>query len=76
MTGQHPTLLPDSRLGPLIAGLGVDPAHLHVLEITPKRVDELATLIRAEIAHPGLSVIVAVRECVEAIKHRRRSGRS
>ena len=76
MTGQQPTLLPDSRLGPLIAGLGVDPAHLHVLEITPKRVDELATLIRTEIAHPGLSVIVAVRECVEAIKHRRRAGRS
>ena len=72
MTGQQPTLLPGSSLQPLIAGLGVDPGHLHVIEITPRRVDELAALLRKERAHHGLSVIVAVRECIEAIRDRRR----
>jgi indolepyruvate ferredoxin oxidoreductase alpha subunit len=75
MTGQQPTVLPESRLEPLIAGLGVDPEHLHVVEITPRRVDELADLLRREMAHPGLSVVVAVRECVEAVKDRRRRER-
>jgi len=72
MTGQQPTLLPSSRLEPLIAGLGVDPDHLRVIEITPRRVPELTAALREEMAHPGLSVIVAVRECVEAIRDRRR----
>ncbi|OFW67121.1 MAG: indolepyruvate ferredoxin oxidoreductase [Actinobacteria bacterium RBG_16_68_21] len=76
MTGQQPTVLPGSRLEPLIAGLGVDREHLHVLEITPKRVGELTGMLRAEMAHPGLSVIIAVRECVEAIKNRHRGGKS
>ncbi len=72
MTGQQPTLLPSSRLEPLIAGLGVDPGHLRVIEITPRRVPELTDALREEMAHPGLSVIVAVRECVEAIRDRRK----
>ncbi|MBP1634728.1 MAG: indolepyruvate ferredoxin oxidoreductase [Acidobacteria bacterium] len=32
MTGGQPTILPSSRLQPLILGLGVDPGHVHVLE--------------------------------------------
>jgi len=71
MTGQQPTLLPGSSLEPLIAGLGIEPGHLHVIEITRQRVAELTNLLRAEMAHPGPSVIVAVRECVEARKDRR-----
>jgi indolepyruvate ferredoxin oxidoreductase alpha subunit len=73
MTGQQPTLLPGSRLEPLIAGLGVDEAHLHVVEVTTARVGELAALLREEMAHEGLSVIVAVKECVEALKDRRKA---
>ena len=72
MTGQQDTLLPGSRLEPIIAGLGVDPAHLHVVEMTAKAVDDLTELLRKEMAHPGLSVIVAAKECVEALKDRRR----
>jgi indolepyruvate ferredoxin oxidoreductase alpha subunit len=72
MTGQQDTLLPGSRLEPIIAGVGVDPAHLHVVEMTPKAVDDLTELLRKEMAHPGLSVIVAAKECVEALKDRRK----
>lgn len=73
MTGQQPTLLPGSSLEPLIAGLGIDPDHLHVMEITRQHVPELTALLRTEMAHPGPSVIVAVRECVEARKDRRQA---
>jgi indolepyruvate ferredoxin oxidoreductase alpha subunit len=70
MTGQQPTLLPGSRLAPIVAGLGVLPEHLHVIEITKRRVPEMAATIRAEMAYNGPSVIIAVKECVEARKDR------
>lgn len=73
MTGQQTTLLPGSRLQPLISGLGVGEDHLHVVEMTAAKVDEVAALIRKEMAYPGLSVIVAVKECVEALKDRRKA---
>ena len=70
MTGQQPTLLPGSRLQPIVAGIGVAPEHLHVIEITKRRVPEMAELIRTEITYAGPSVIIAVKECVEARKDR------
>jgi indolepyruvate ferredoxin oxidoreductase alpha subunit len=74
MTGLQPTVVPDTRLEPILLGLGVDPAHLHVLDVQPHKPDELTAVLRKELEHEGLSVVVAVRECVEAAKHRRRSG--
>lgn len=76
MTGQQPTILDDSRLKPIVLGLGADPDHVHVVEITPRKVDDLAELLRSEIAHEGLSVIIAVRECIELAKDKRRPGES
>ena len=74
MTGLQPTVLPGSRLEPLLRGLGVDPEHLHVVEVAPRRPAALAALLRAELAHPGVSVIVAVRPCVELAKVERREA--
>jgi indolepyruvate ferredoxin oxidoreductase alpha subunit len=74
MTGLQPTVVPDTRLAPILAGLGVDPDHLHVVELRPHRPDGLASLLRKELEHDGLSVIVAVRACVELAKQQRRSG--
>jgi indolepyruvate ferredoxin oxidoreductase alpha subunit len=68
MTGAQPTLLPSSRLVPLVLGLGVDPEHCHVIDAHPRRNAANAAVIRREIEHHGLSVIVAVRECVEAAR--------
>ncbi|MDP2959549.1 MAG: thiamine pyrophosphate-dependent enzyme [Longimicrobiales bacterium] len=71
MTGQQPPVVSHSGLEAVVRGLGVAPDHLHVVPTHPKRVPELADLIRREIAHPGLSVIIAVRECIEsARKHK------
>jgi indolepyruvate ferredoxin oxidoreductase alpha subunit len=68
MTGQQPTALPHSRLEAVVAGIGVAPEHLRVVHTHPRRVPELAEVVRTEIAHPGLSVIIAVRECIEAVR--------
>jgi indolepyruvate ferredoxin oxidoreductase, alpha subunit len=75
MTGAQPTLLPSTRLQALLLGLGVDPAHCHVLEAHRKHHGALVDVMRREMAHPGLSVIVTVRECIEATKARKASAR-
>ena len=75
MTGLQPTVLPGSRLEPLLLGLGVEREHLHVVEVVPKRSAELAAVLRAELDHPGVSVIVALRECVELAKAGRREAK-
>ncbi len=76
MTGAQPTLLNSSRLGPLILGLGVDPAHCHVLDAHPRQTANNAAVIRRELEHPGLSVIVAVRVCVEAARAKKSAARA
>ena len=73
MTGGQPTALPGERLTSVVLGLGADPAHVHRVEAHPRRVDELSELIRAEIAHPGLSVVIVARECIVSQRARKRS---
>ena len=42
--------------------------HLHVLEAHPRH-DALNTeVLRQEFEHHGLSVVIAVRECLETLK--------
>jgi indolepyruvate ferredoxin oxidoreductase alpha subunit len=71
MTGAQEPRVPSSRIGPLLLGLGVDPAHCHVVAAHPQKVDEMASLMRAEIEHHGLSVVVTVRECIEHARMRK-----
>jgi indolepyruvate ferredoxin oxidoreductase alpha subunit len=73
MTGGQPTILPSSRLQPLVLGVGVDPNHCHVLTAHHRHTAENTEIIRKELEHPGLSVIIAVRECIETVKGRKRS---
>jgi indolepyruvate ferredoxin oxidoreductase, alpha subunit len=75
MTGQQPTAMADHRFAPTLLGLGVDPGHLHVVATHPRRVDELAQLIRKEMEHRGLSVIIAGRECIEAARKEKKARR-
>jgi len=71
MTGGQESLVPSSRMQPLLTGLGVKPDHLRVVHAHPRHVEEIAAVIREEVAHHGLSVIVGVRECVEAARVRK-----
>ena len=53
-------------------GLGMDPAHLHVVTPLPKNIPAIAELIRKEIAYEGVSVIIPRRECIQtAARHAR-----
>jgi len=68
MTGTQPTILPSSQLRDVALGIGVDPDHCHLVEAHPKKVDEMAALIRKEIDHHGLSVVIVQRECLESAR--------
>ncbi len=73
MTGGQETILPSSGLEPLIRGLGVDPAHIVTIEAHRRNEAENTGILRREIAHPGLSVIIAVRECIETAKTKKKN---
>ncbi|NLM01274.1 MAG: indolepyruvate ferredoxin oxidoreductase [Treponema sp.] len=73
MTGCQKTILPSSQLEPLILGLGVEKEHIKVLSTNPSQIDENAHIITEEAEYEGLSVIILVRECLEAFRLRNKS---
>jgi indolepyruvate ferredoxin oxidoreductase, alpha subunit len=75
MTGAQPTLLPSSRFRPLLLGLGVDADHCHVIKAHPRQTEANTEIIRRELRYQGLSVIVAVRECIEAARARKAAAK-
>ena len=74
MTGGQESIAPSSRLKDIVLGLGVKPERLHLVEAMPRRVPQIAELLRGEIAHQGLSVVIAVRECLETARRKRRQA--
>jgi indolepyruvate ferredoxin oxidoreductase, alpha subunit len=76
MTGGQPTVLPPSRLEGVVRGLGVDPAHVHVLEAHHRHTAANAAVLRREIEHRGLSVVIMVRECIETAATRARDRKA
>jgi indolepyruvate ferredoxin oxidoreductase alpha subunit len=73
MTGAQDTMVSSSRLQELVLGLGVSREHFHVVDPHPRKVEANAGVLRREIEHRGLSVVVAVRECKVAAKRRVRA---
>jgi indolepyruvate ferredoxin oxidoreductase alpha subunit len=73
MTGCQETILPSARLRELILGTGVKPEHLLELEAKKQLIDENAAKLKEEMEHPGLSVVVFRRECLEAFRKRRKT---
>jgi indolepyruvate ferredoxin oxidoreductase alpha subunit len=71
MTGGQPTYGSGERLLRLVEGLGVPKEHIRTIEPLPKNHDKNVQIIKDEIAHRGLSVIVAVRECVQEQRKKR-----
>ena len=71
MTGAQDPVVPSARLDEVVRGLGVDPDHFHVLDAHPRKVAKNAEVLRHEIEHRGLSVVVARRACKMVVK---RSG--
>ncbi|MBM3285317.1 MAG: indolepyruvate ferredoxin oxidoreductase subunit alpha, partial [Candidatus Aminicenantes bacterium] len=74
MTGGQPSYASGERLLRMIEGLGVPREHIRVIEPLPRNMEKNVNIIKEELTYHGLSVIVAVRECVvEARKKKRRS---
>lgn len=71
MTGGQPSFGTGDRLLRIIAGAGVPPEHIRTITPLPKHLDANTAAIREEIEYDGLSVVVAVRECV--VEARKRS---
>jgi len=74
MTGGQETIVPSARLKEIVLGVGADPAHVHVVEPTRKQVHANAALLRREIEHRGVSVILAVRECLKVTTSKNRAA--
>jgi indolepyruvate ferredoxin oxidoreductase alpha subunit len=70
MTGGQEPMASASRLVDLVLGLGVDADHCQVVDAHPRKVHEIAGVLKRELDHKGLSVVIAVRECKEAQRRR------
>ena len=68
MTGRQETALTGEALHRLLEGVGVDPAHIRIVKPLPKHHEENVAVLREEIRHPGLSVVIPTRPCVQIRK--------
>ena len=75
MTGGQATILPSSRLEPLIRGLGIDESHIRTIVPLRKNMEDNVRILREEIEYDGLSVILSFRECIETAKRKRKGGK-
>ncbi len=71
MTGGQPSSA-ENRLAAICTGLGVDRDHIRVIEPHPKHHADNVAVLGEEIAHPGPSVIIAQRECIQTARRRAR----
>lgn len=74
MTGGQFSYASGEPLLKILEGLGVAKEHLKVIEPLPKNLAKNVATIREEVNYPGLSVIVAVRECIQEARKRKRSS--
>jgi indolepyruvate ferredoxin oxidoreductase alpha subunit len=72
MTGCQETIVQSENLARLIMGLGVKAEHFLELETKPALVEENSARLKKEMEYAGLSVIIFRRECLEALRRRRK----
>jgi indolepyruvate ferredoxin oxidoreductase alpha subunit len=68
MTGQQQSMTTGSTLEALIEGLGLNRDHIRVINPLPKHHEENKAILLEEIKHPGVSVIIPRRPCIQ-IRH-------
>lgn len=74
MTGGQPSQA-TNRLESICRGIGVDPKHIRVIVPIPPKHDENVQVLKEEIDYPGLSVVIARRECVQTAARRARRAK-
>ncbi len=75
MTGCQPTMLPSSQFEPLVKGLGVEPEHIRVLATNPANREANTKVLLEEAEYRGVSVVIMVRECLEAFRIRNKKAK-
>lgn len=56
------------KIEEICLGLGVKREHLHTIDSPPRNIEDMKALFHSEFAHPGLSVVVARRECIQTAR--------
>ena len=72
MTGCQDALLPSGRIEEIVRGIGVEGEHIVTIDASRAAAEKNVEAFRREIAHRGVSVVIARRECLEAIKQRKK----
>lgn len=57
-------------------GIGVDPAHIHVMEPLKKNFEENVAIMAKELAYKGVSVLIPQRECIQTYARRQRAKKA
>lgn len=58
------------KIEDICLGLGAKPEHVRTIDSLPKNHDEMVKMFREEIDHPGLSVVVSRRECIQTARRK------
>ncbi|MCD4686281.1 MAG: indolepyruvate ferredoxin oxidoreductase [Anaerolineae bacterium] len=58
------------HLEDIVMGLGVPEAHVRVITPLPRQHEKNVAVFKEEIAHEGISVVIARRECIETAKRK------
>lgn len=75
MTGGQPTFATGDILRKLVAGIGVDEKHIRIITPLPKNLEANIRVLKEEMEHSGLSVIISSRECVQEARRRKKGDR-
>lgn len=68
MTGGQETMFQSERLPQVVEGLGVEKAHIRIVDAYLRDHDKNVAILKEELAYNGPSVIISVRVCVESFK--------
>jgi indolepyruvate ferredoxin oxidoreductase alpha subunit len=72
MTGGQPTFATGDKLKRMVEGLGVAKDHIRVVEPLPRNFEKTVQVIKEELEHKGLSVVIASRECIQEVRKRKK----
>ena len=71
MTGGQKTILTSTQIKNVVLGCGVNPDHLREFVPLAKNHDENVKILMEEISHPGLSVVIPLRECIQTLRQKK-----
>jgi indolepyruvate ferredoxin oxidoreductase alpha subunit len=72
MTGGQLSMTCGESLINIVEGLGVNKDHLHIIDANRSARETNYEIFMNEMNHKGLSVIIAVRECIQAARRRKK----